>query len=211
MRLTYKNIVLRDFSPGDEEDMIRWMTVQTQWHQYDSPWLAEQELAAFNAENYRRMAAEYLKKPQRFGERATLQIEDRETGQHIGFVSSYYLDKNFEPLSPPEMSYRRAVGIDICEETFRGQERGTNALTLFTAYLCAHGWGTLFLQTWNGNERMMHVAEKLGFRPHRIRRDIYSRGGVCYHNLTYLLDRRRFDTLMPHTAWLKLFFQTLFR
>lgn len=45
--------------------MIRWMTVQTQWHQYDSPWLAEQELAAFNAENYRRMAAEYLKKPQR--------------------------------------------------------------------------------------------------------------------------------------------------
>ena len=109
------------------------------------------------------------------------------------------------------MSYRRAVGIDFCEETFRGQERGTNALTLFTAYLCAHGWGTLFLQTWNGNERMMHVAEKLGFRPHRIRRDIYSRGGVCYHNLTYLLDRRRFDTLMPHTAWLKLFFQTLFR
>ena len=102
MRLRFRNIVLRDFKAGDEEDMVRWMTVQTEWHDHDSPWLAERDFKAFDPEKYRGMAREYLKRPLRFGERSLLQIEDEMTGRHIGFVSAYYIDKQDEPLPAGE-------------------------------------------------------------------------------------------------------------
>lgn len=196
MRLYFRNIVLRDYRLGDEEDMVRWMTVQTEWHQHDSPWLAEKDLAGFDPEKYRGMALEYLKHPQRFGERSTLQIEDRHTGRHIGFVSAYYLDKQDDPLPVGQVSFRRAVGLDICEPAFRGEGRGTHALTAFLQYLFCHSWQRLFLQTWTGNPRMMHVAQKLGFRPLCTHPEIYTRDGVSYDNITYCLESRDFRRML---------------
>lgn len=196
MRIRFRNIVLRDFRLGDEEDMVRWMTVQTEWHDHDSPWMAEKDLSGFDPEKYRSMARNYLKNPQRFGERVTLQIEDKATGRHIGFVSGYCIDKQDEPLPNGEVSFRRAIGIDICEEAFRGEKRGTHALMAFAQYLFCHQWPIVFLQTWTGNTRMMHVAEKLGFKRFRVKPGIYTKDGVTYDNITYYLEQKKFKTVM---------------
>ena len=197
MRLRFRNIVLRDFKAGDEEDMVRWMTVQTEWHDHDSPWLAERDFKAFDPEKYRSMAREYLQRPRRFGERSVLQIEDEMTGRHIGFVSAYYIGKQDEPLPAGELSYRIALGIDICEPAFRGEQRGTNALLAFVQYIFCHNWPVVFLQTWTGNRRMMHVAEKMGFRRFRVKKGVYTKEGVEYDNITYYLEAKTFKKVMP--------------
>ena len=52
---------------------------------------------------------------------------------------------------------------DLPEENARGKGLATQALRLFMAYLRTLGFTELYTQTWSGNERMIGLAEKLGF------------------------------------------------
>ena len=192
MQLAFRNIILRDMKPGDEEDMVRWMTVQTEWHEHDSPWLAEKDFNGFDPEKYRRDAREYLRQKKHTGERINMQIEDRKTGKHIGFVTSYGMDKHCEPQPVGAEYLYIAVGIDICEPLFRGEHRGTHALLAYMQYVFSFGWPVLFLQTWNGNQRMMHVARKIGFKFFKVKKGNFEKRGVVYDNLTFYIKKKVF-------------------
>ena len=91
---------------------------------------------------------------------------------HIGMVSSYYLNDDFE--QPPwesidqdknadENHCIRAVGIEICEKDYWGRGIGAKALTAFMDYYRHLGEHCFLLETWSGNVRMLRCAEKLGF------------------------------------------------
>ena len=47
MKITYKNITLRDYQYSDIDDEIRWKTVETQLALWDGPWEMEKKLAEY--------------------------------------------------------------------------------------------------------------------------------------------------------------------
>lgn len=63
-------------------------------------------------------------------------------------------------------TYWLCAGIRILNENSWGKGIGTDALTLWTEYLFANRPEIcrLGLETWSGNERLIHLALKLGYR-----------------------------------------------
>ena len=80
-------------------------------------------------------------------------------------VSSYRIDENYEFIGEIKdgQTFYRAIGIDICEPYLWGKGIGTNTLRAFINYYFDRGITELYTQTWSGNTRMIHCAEKLGF------------------------------------------------
>ena len=87
---------------------------------------------------------------------ATADAEQR----YIGWVSSYKIDANFEYTRDDGF---RTIGIDIPDASAQGRGYSYQALGLFIQYLLDHEENEIFTQTWSGNERMIHIAEKMGF------------------------------------------------
>ena len=54
-------------------------------------------------------------------------------------------------------------------------------------YLKAHGNQRIFTQTWSGNERMIALAQKLGFAEYRRKDGIRQVRGGVYDGLTFEL------------------------
>ncbi len=81
----------------------------------------------------------------------------------------------------------RTVGIDICESDFWSRNKGTNALCAFIQYDADCQCKEIYTQTWHGNVRMIHLAEKLGFQ--ECNRDKGEREvrGEKYDGLTFML------------------------
>ena len=112
-------------------------------------------------------------------------------GRHIGWVSSYPIDENYEWLDEVKdgQTVHRAVGIDICESDVWGQGIGTNALRAFVNYYFDSGLDALYTQTWSGNTRMIRCAEKLGFVECNRRVDVRVVEGQAYDALTFRLEK----------------------
>ncbi|MBQ4545826.1 MAG: GNAT family N-acetyltransferase [Oscillospiraceae bacterium] len=194
MKIEYKNIVLRDMTEKDIDDDIRWNTVETDWGNWDAPWESLPDLQTFDPEAYRKKELGKLAEPKdeiRWG----FEIDTAE-GKHIGALSSYMMNENFEwtPLknAKPGEKLFRAVGIDICESCFCGKGLGTNALAAFINYLLENGVAEIFTQTWSGNIRMIKCAEKLGFEECRRKKDLRLVNGKHYDGLTFRLDKEKF-------------------
>ena len=169
------NISLRYINENDIEDYIRWTTVETEWNDWDAPWEIDD-----GDEFVMRQKAAIDKVPSVFGK---LEI-DTSTGQHIGWVSSYYIDSDSEKL---------AVGVDIPPIDARGKGNGYSALSLFMAYLFdQRNKSTLYTQTWSGNISMIRLAEKIGF--HEVERIRNSREvrGSHYDGLTFSISKEYF-------------------
>ena len=118
-------------------------------------------------------------------------------GQHIGMVSSYYLDENFEPTPWESIDQRknaeenfsiRGLGIEICETAFWGRGIGAKALTAFIEYYRSLGERRFFLETWSGNTRMLGCAKKLGFVQVKRQKGAYTVDGKAYDGL--VLEKR---------------------
>ena len=45
----------------------------------------------------------------------------------------------------------------------RGKDGAYQALTAFIDYLHTNGVDYIYMQTWSGNNSMVHIAEKMGF------------------------------------------------
>ena len=194
MEIKYQNIVLRDMRESDIEDEIRWNTVETQWASWDAPWEMEEALREFDPEKHRQSSLEWIavRKPDH---RLSLEIETAD-GVHIGSVSAYCIDENFEWHKLTTEEDRRklnwAVGIEITESTYWSNGWGTQELTAFVRYHLEEGYANLYTQTWSGNIRMVRCAEKIGFvKCNRIVGNRHIRGGV-YDGLTFQLDLDRF-------------------
>ena len=202
MQIKYQNILLRDMREEDIADDIRWNTVETAWALWDAPWEMEEELKTFDPAAYRQKELEALKKPPK-GHRWRFEI-DTADGVHIGSVSGYCLDGDFNwtelvPGADPR-TLRWAVGIDINDSAYWSGGWGAQALTALLRYHLSEGYGDLYTQTWSGNFRMIGLAEKLGFRECRRKAGVRTVRGAVYDGLTFRLDRGAFEAHCARSA-----------
>ena len=167
MELTFDNITLRDYVLSDVEDEVRWTNVETEWFRSDTPWM---ELEPVDADELRADMCEIINSMPENAIRWRFEIEV--DGRHIGLVSSYYLDSNFEYTSwetidqsknAPQNNSIRALGIEICEMEYWGKGIGTKVLTMLMDYYRGFGENRFLIETWSGNHKMLGCARKLGF------------------------------------------------
>lgn len=187
MEITYENITLRDYVLSDVEDEVRWTNVETEWFHSDTPWMT---LEPVDAEELRADMVEIMNSMPENAIRWRLEIEI--DGKHIGLVSSYYLDKNFEytPWDSIDQSKNaaenhsiRALGIEICEMEYWGKGIGTKVLTALMEYYRSFGENRFLIETWSGNLRMLGCARKLGFHEVKRTKDAHIVGGEMVDDL----------------------------
>jgi RimJ/RimL family protein N-acetyltransferase len=157
-----ERVVLRDRQPSDVEIYLRWQT-HGEWLLYDAPW--ENEHVPTTAEEEEAFRACFLEKCQQEfpvpRKRATIVTPE---GGPLGWVNRYG-DERFPSAW--------LVGISIGEDVYLNQGIGTEALELWVDYLFSNSdVHRIGLDTWSFNERMMRVAEKLGFIREGVEREL---------------------------------------
>ena len=190
MEIKFENIILRDMIESDIADYVRWFTVEREWENWDAPWEKEDT----DEETERRSWTAYYESVKLLpDDELRWKFEIEWNGRHIGWVSSYMMNENYEWIGAdtiqPGQTVYRAIGICICEPDVWGHGIGTNALRAFMNYYFASGVDALYTQTWSGNTRMLRCAEKLGFV--ECNRNIGTRqvDGKTYDGLTFRLER----------------------
>ena len=167
MKLAFENIILRDYMLSDVADEVRWTNVDTEWFRSDTPWM---ELEPVDADELHADMTEIISNMPENAIRWRFEIEV--DGRHIGLVSSYYLDSNFEytpwesidqSKNAPQNNSIRALGIEICEMDDWGKGIGTKVLTMLMDYYRGFGENRFLIETWSGNHKMLGCARKLGF------------------------------------------------
>ena len=192
-----KGIILRDFIESDIEKRIYWETVENEWQLWDGPW----EYEGLTDEEKEENLNSYIKTMRRWVEydknlgldtiRYRFQIViDNENQDYIGWCSAYCID---EDCNYTEEDGLLAVGIDIPDSKARGKGYGVKALCMFIKYLLDKGIDDIYTQTWSGNERMVHIAEKIGFEEHRRKNDFRVVRGKKYNGLTFRLNMEKFN------------------
>lgn len=187
MKITYDHITLRDYQLSDVDDEVRWTNVDTAWFYADTPWMT---LEKVDPDELRRDMIEIMEGMPEDAIRWRFELEV--DGRHIGMVSSYYLDENFEytPWESIDQSKNavgnhsiRALGIEISEMEYWGKGIGAKALTALMEYYRSFGENQFLLETWSGNLRMQGCARKLGFAEVKRQTGAYTVDGKDYHAL----------------------------
>lgn len=165
MKICNEKVILRDMVESDIDDRIYWELYETEWQKWDAPWEYDknsEDYDEFNPDEYREISRESLKKEKNENSiRWSFQIcinDKKET--HIGWVNAYDIDGNYFYTSKGGMT---TIGINIPCDIAREKGLGTSALLLFIEYLRKNGINEIYTQTWSGNKRMIHLAEKIGF------------------------------------------------
>jgi RimJ/RimL family protein N-acetyltransferase len=169
-----EKVLLRDMRAEDTADYVHWNTVEKEWQQeWDAPWEYTEE----SLETVTAWAAKMVTKnlaPPEIRSRFEICLLD---GEHIGWVSSYFMDDDKDKL---------AIGIDIPPVIHRGKGYGREAWELFIRYLRGKGINDIYTQTWSGNTKMIKMAESTGFKEiRRLKGHRFFRGRV-YDALTFI-------------------------
>lgn len=171
---------LRDMRESDIADYVRWFTTETEWGNWDAPW----EPLEGSAEEQRKSWTEYYESVKALPDDAVRRKFEIDCGGvHIGWICRY---QDLEYAENPE-GYP-ALGLDIPDQTHRGNGNGTKAMRMFLDYLYGHGYRHFYTQTWSGNPAMIRLAEKLGFREVRRIRDYREVNGQKFDAITFRLD-----------------------
>lgn len=177
--INYKDITLRDRCLEDVGDYIRWYTLETEWQNWDAPWENDDPI---DVDIMRYDMIEGLDKPRpKIREKFEVYYKD---GKHIGWLSSYHIDGNKDML---------AIGIDIPNQDYRGRRLGEYALICFIFYVLKESPSQdIYTQTWSGNERMLKLALKLGFKEFNRERDSRIVNEKHYDGVTFKLNKDMF-------------------
>lgn len=196
MEIHFQDIILRDFLESDIEKRILWETEETEWQLWDAPWEHEGLTEAARAEELNRYvaglkaAALRCRALSETDPRSSFQIALGDgTGRYIGWCNSYDIDETFTYTPGDGLC---TVGIDIPDMTARGKGYSYQALYAFISYLMESGEEAVYLQTWSGNERMVHIAAKLGFELCCRKEGIRLVRGRLYDGLTFHLNPEKF-------------------
>ena len=158
MNIVYKDIILRDRTYEDLKDYIDWYTVETEWQDWDAPWEKEDNVSI---EKLREGILRSIERPLP-NIRRRLEICYK-NGEHIGWMNSYYIDGNINKL---------ATGIDIPCREYRGKGLGEQAFKTFSIYLIKNlRLNELYTETWSGNQSMIALAVKCGYRLNWVDKD----------------------------------------
>lgn len=188
MKIEFGIVILRDMIESDIEDYVRWFTVERKWENWDAPW--EKEYT--DEETERKKWTEYYESVKnRPDDAQRWKFEIEWNGRHIGWVSSYDIDENYEWVGKTKdcQTVYLAIGICICEPDRWSNGIGTNALRAFINYHFENGVNELYTQTWSGNVRMLRCAEKLGFAECSREAGIREVNGRKYDGLTFKLHK----------------------
>jgi putative hydrolase of HD superfamily len=114
-------------------------------------------------------------------------IVDKGNGRVIGEVSWYWKS---------EVTKWKEVGIVIFDEDYWGLGIGYKALKLWVdqVFSTYPDIVRLGLTTWSGNQRMMKLAEKLGFRCEAVYRRARTVNGLYYDSISYGVLREEWDS-----------------
>ena len=184
MKIEFEDIILRDMIESDIEDYVRWFTVEREWENWDAPWEKEDT----SEESERIKWAKYYESVKTLPDGAhRWKFEIEWNGRHIGWVSSYRIDENYEWIGKEKDGQRvyRAIGICICEPEMWSKGIGSKALIAFMDYCFENGVNELYTQTWSGNVRMIRCAEKLGFIEYNRNVGTREVNGQKYDGLTF--------------------------
>lgn len=180
-----KSVRLRHWSADDLGPYREWLRPHQEWHQWDGPYFPV--ISDADADRHlERLAGIVEQQGGRAWSRtdagsddtlpvALAVVADARTDDLVGTVSWHWESR--------ETDWAR-MGISIYEPGLRGSGRGTEALRLWTTYLFrATPWRRLDYSTWSGNEAMVRVGQKLGFRMEGRFRDARVVGGQVYDSV----------------------------
>jgi len=191
-------IILRDFMESDIEKRIYWELIETEWQLWDGPWEYEnktEEEKNIDLNRYTKIMKKWVKKFADMPDdavRTGFQITENCSGEYIGWVNSYRIDKDYNIAEDGAMT---AIGIDIPALAARGKGYAKTALILFIRYLREHGANEIYTQTWSGNVRMIGLAQKLGFEECKRKTNLRFVRGEYYDGLSFRLNFEKFDSL----------------
>ena len=177
MLIKGEKVYLRRFEKEDIDCMVNWFKNELDWQAWDAPW----EDDDFNEESYRRNKALQLEKRLTSTLDFRLEIMTLQ-GKHIGWVSYYFIDKNYQ-YDPQGEDV--AIGIVIVDPNDRSHGYGKEALLLFMSLLKDKGYQGIHTQTWSGNLPMIKLAESLGFVEVNRFKNLRFVRGKTYDALTF--------------------------
>jgi RimJ/RimL family protein N-acetyltransferase len=147
-------------SAGEADVRAYWMA-HGEWLKFDAPWEPTDEPSIFR---------------EKFLETVSRQEES------ISKCTVYYKEDPIGSVSSYAFSYDKTsvkIGIDICVDSCLEKGLGTRSLALWVDYWFVdrkvHRVG---LETWSFNGRMIRVAEKCGFGPEGIEREVLRWNGA---------------------------------
>jgi RimJ/RimL family protein N-acetyltransferase len=187
MKIVGEKIMLRDFIESDIADRLRWETINTEWKQWDAPWEHE-GAGSFDVRIYARNVRRKINKNKNSNRlRDVMQIcVNDEKKSHIGWLSFYYTDKNF---NYSRFGKNLTIGISIPELGARHKGYATEAWSLYIDYLQKNGVKEIYTQTWSGNFRVIGLMKKLGFVERLRKKNIRFVRGFYYDGLTFILRK----------------------
>lgn len=179
MIINCNDISLRDTIEDDIENYFYWYNVDKEWMEWDAPWENNFDLSA---EEIKNKVSNYISLSKKIP-RVRFEVDYK--NKHVGWVSSYYIDKEKKQL---------AVGIDIAQSSFIGMGIGTQAFKCFIKYIFDnYDLDEIFFQTWSGNKRMIRVGEKCGFILYEKKISIREIKNKKYDGLLFILKKNHFN------------------
>lgn len=184
-----KIVRLRPFQETDIEHIVRAMTVDTEWQQWDAPWELE-EAELFDPERYRELSKrkiENLRQKEAAGESfiyRTLIIERLSDGEFLGRINSYQIDDHYDWT---EKGGYFTIGIDIFKKKHRRCGYGREAWALYLDYLRTKGITEVYTQTWSGNIPVQILIEKFGFNLVHVKKNYQLVQGKNVDGYSYCL------------------------
>lgn len=188
-KLETKDLILRDICEKDLKKHYTWLTQDTEWWAWDASYwkyqnLSKEQLAIEipklmdGMRSFLKMVSQKKQDDMRY----SFQIELKQTGEYIGWISCYCIDENFVATDDDALY---AFGIDIPERKYRGKGFGLQAFSAAIEYYKAHGIDEVYTQTWSGNTPMIRLAEKIGFKLVDMKKDAREHNGKKYDALTF--------------------------
>ena len=173
LQVNGQKIKLRGWHLEDLEVFKHWQKPGHQWQELDGPYYRsdkDQSEELTEALRHKIVQNDFASPPMR------LVIADISNNQLIGTVSSYW-----ESVE----TYWLCIGITIFEPKNWGQGVGQEALGLWIEFLFKNRpeLVRLDMRTWSGNQGLMRLAEKLGFKQE-----------ACFR-MARVVDGRYFDGL----------------
>ncbi|WP_434812349.1 GNAT family N-acetyltransferase [Microbacterium sp. bgisy189] len=178
---------IRPFGPGDLDQYRQWLQPDQDWHRWDGPYFPK--LSATEVDGVCDRLATSLADGS-YASRAPLEraviATIAEPDVMLGTVSWHW---------ESEVSDWRRMGITVYDPQQRGRGVGTAALALWTDYLFrATDVVRLDYSTWSGNERMLAVGRRLGFREEARFRDARVVRGERYDSVVMGILRSEWPT-----------------
>ncbi|MBC7464664.1 MAG: GNAT family N-acetyltransferase [Bdellovibrio sp.] len=181
--LRSNNIVLRDWILEDLDRYKYWLEPKHEWHNLDGPYYRltpdEAKIKIFHLRH--NLEKNIFPDP-----RPQLVIADKNTNELMGLVSSYWQSKETFWLS---------AGLSLFDPATWKNGYGFEAAQLWVDYLFQHHNEIVRLdfRTWSGNQGMIKLALKLGFKEEARFRDARIVNGKYYDGLAFGILRSEWN------------------